>query len=635
MSELADLADEDPLRGAADRYLTLRKFAPELIEALEFKAARSNDPTLSAIRLLRDLNRSGKRDVPADAPMPFRKDWKRLVSEGGQPNRRLYETAVFATLRDKLRSGDVWVERSSNYRRFDSYLLPPAAVPAIAAELGLPATADEWLAARGAELDRRLKRFARRLRRGELEGVELRDGRLHVAPVKAATPPEADALADRIDAMLPRVRITEVLHEVNRATGFAAAFTNLRTGERCDNENALLATILADATNLGLTRMAAASQGVTRDQLIWTADAYIRPETYKAALARIIDAHHALPIAAIWGDGTTSSSDGQFFRSAKRGDAAGEINARYGHDPGLSFYTHLSDQHGPYSVKVMSATNHEAPYVLDGLLHHGTQLKIGTHYTDTGGASDHVFILCAMLGFRFCPRLRDLPDRKLACIEPAVDLHGSAAAARPADQGRCHPGALGRDGAPGRVAEGRHRGAVRHAEEARGLPPAKPARPGAAGAGAHRTHAVHARLAGEPGAAPALPCRAEQERAAPLPRAGHLHLQAGPDRRPRRRGAAIPRLGAEPRDRRDRLSGTRPTLPMPWRTCAPMARAVPDALLAHTIAAELGAHRLLGRFPLGSRRRNRRQAPAAQPPAASGRRVSPTFPVRSTLALFI
>jgi TnpA family transposase len=67
----------------------------------------------------------------------------------------------------------------------------------------------------------------------------------------------------------------------------------------------------------------------------------------------------------------------------------------------------------------MSATSHEAPYVLDGLLHHGTLLKIDTHYTDTGGASDHVFILCALLGFRFCPRLRDLPERKLACIAPA------------------------------------------------------------------------------------------------------------------------------------------------------------------------------------------------------------------------
>jgi TnpA family transposase len=51
-------------------------------------------------------------------------------------------------------------------------------------------------------------------------------------------------------------------------------------------------------------------------------------------------------------------------------------------------------------------------------MHHGTGLRIGTHYTDTGGASDHVFILCTMLGFRFCPRLRDFPDRKLACIEP-------------------------------------------------------------------------------------------------------------------------------------------------------------------------------------------------------------------------
>jgi hypothetical protein len=39
---LAALAEEDPLLGAADRYRTLRKFAPELLEVLEFKAARSH-----------------------------------------------------------------------------------------------------------------------------------------------------------------------------------------------------------------------------------------------------------------------------------------------------------------------------------------------------------------------------------------------------------------------------------------------------------------------------------------------------------------------------------------------------------------------------------------------------------------
>ncbi len=353
-------------------------------------------------------------------PMPFRKEWKRLISEPGRPNRRLYETAVFATLRDKLRSGDVWVEGSSNYRRFDSYLLPPAAVPAIAAELGLPATADEWLARRGAELDRRLKRFARRLRRGRARRGRFARRPPACRPGQGGDPARSRSIGrrDRRDAPAsanhravarsqPPNRLLRRLHQ-------SAHRRVLRQRER------LLAAILADATNLGLTRMTAASPGVTRDQLIWIADAYIRPETYQAALARIINAHHALPIAAIWGDGTTSSSDGQFFRSAKRGDAAGDIDARYGRDPGLSFYTHLSDQHGPYNIKVMSATSHEAPYVLDGLLHHETLLKIDTHYTDTGGASDHVFILCALLGFRFCPRLRDLPERKLASIVPVA-----------------------------------------------------------------------------------------------------------------------------------------------------------------------------------------------------------------------
>jgi hypothetical protein len=191
VADLAKLAEEDPLLRAADRWKTLRKFAPDLIEALEFRAARAGDPMLAALQLLAKLNRSGRREVPLDAPMPFRKEWRRIVMEDGTPNRRLYETAVLATLRDKLRSGDIWVERSSSYRRFDSYLLPPPAVPATAAALGLPATADEWLATRAAELDRRLRRFARRLRRGELEGSPA-SSRRHLqglaAAVRAARP---------------------------------------------------------------------------------------------------------------------------------------------------------------------------------------------------------------------------------------------------------------------------------------------------------------------------------------------------------------------------------------------------------------------------------------------------------------
>ena len=67
----------------------------------------------------------------------------------------------------------------------------------------------------------------------------------------------------------------------------------------------------------------------------------------------------------------------------------------------------------PYYTKVIAATASEAPHVLDGLLYHQTGLQIEEHYTDTGGATDHVFGLCHLFGFRFAPRIRDLKDRRL------------------------------------------------------------------------------------------------------------------------------------------------------------------------------------------------------------------------------
>ncbi|MEP6869070.1 MAG: Tn3 family transposase [Novosphingobium sp.] len=420
VASIADTAHVDPLIVAGDKYATLRKFAPDLLEALQFRASKGSTKTIAAIEMLRELNKSGKRELPVHPPMPFRKDWQKLVvGEDGKVNRRLWEVATLAHLRNKLRSGDVWVERSAGYRRFDSYLLSEPQAAPIAADLCLPSSATEWLTERSQQLDWRLKKFAQRLKRNDLHGVRFDDGRLQISPVRTVVSGEAEALADQLDAMMPRIRITELLHEVARDTGFLKGFTNLRTGEACPNESALLATILADGTNLGLARMAAASEGVTRDQLMWTHDAYIREETYRAALASIINAHHRLPFSAVWGAGTTSSSDGQFFRGAKRGASGGDINARYGVDHGFSFYTHNSDQRAPYHVNVISAATHEAPYVLDGLTSHGTDLNITEHYTDTGGATDHVFALCAMLGFRFCPRLRDFPDRRLIPIGQA------------------------------------------------------------------------------------------------------------------------------------------------------------------------------------------------------------------------
>lgn len=407
-----ELATSDALSLASEKYTYMRKFAPAFLEAFTFNASDAGDDLKGAIALLRDQNKTGKRKLPANPPMPFAaKHWRSLIIEDGQPKRRLYETAVVSTLRDRLRAGDVWVDGSREYRRFDSYLMPRNKAEMAMRKAGFETNPEIWLVDRREKLTKRLEQVDTALKYGTLPGVRIEREKLKITPHDAVTSPEAMRLERAVDAVMPRIRITELLWEVNAQTGFLDAFTDLRSGKHHDEPAAVLATILAGATNLGLERMAYASSRVTHAQLTWAQTWYLRSETFADALGRIVDAHHDLPFAQNWGTAGQTSSDGQFF-AANRG--SGIINAKYGPDPGLKIYSFLSGQYGSFHSSVIGATAGEAPFVLDGLLGNPASFDPLVHYTDTGGVSDHVFALFHLLGMSFAPRLRDFPDRRLA-----------------------------------------------------------------------------------------------------------------------------------------------------------------------------------------------------------------------------
>ena len=118
-------------------------------------------------------------------------------------------------------------------------------------------------------------------------------------------------------------------------------------------------------------------------------------------------------MAKMWGFGETASSDGQFFPTTWQGIAMNLINAKYGNTPGLKAYTHVSDQFAPLATQTIPATVNEASYILNSLLVSETGKQIKEQYADTGGFTDHVFAMTALLGFRFVPRIRDLPSKRL------------------------------------------------------------------------------------------------------------------------------------------------------------------------------------------------------------------------------
>ena len=416
---LAQPESFDFLHRMGDGYATLRRYAPEFLGVLKLRAAPAAKDVLDAIEALRLMNSSNAKQVPNDAPSKFiTPRWARLVKTGAGFDRRFYELCALSELKNKLRSGDVWVQGSRQFKDFNEYLVPAEKFTTmqLANELPLavPTNCDQYLHERLTLLESQLAKTNLMALANELPDASITTATgLKITPLDAAVPDEAQALIDQSAALLPHVKITELLMEVDGWTGFTNHFTHLKTGDVAKDKTLLMTTLLADGINLGLSKMAESCPGTTYTKLAWLQAWHIRDETYSAALANLVNAQFRHPFADHWGDGTTSSSDGQNFRVGSKAQSTGHVNPKYGSEPGRTFYTHISDQYAPFSTKVVNVGVRDSTYVLDGLLYHESDLRIEEHYTDTAGFTDHVFGLMHFLGFRFAPRIRDLGDTKL------------------------------------------------------------------------------------------------------------------------------------------------------------------------------------------------------------------------------
>ncbi len=464
------------------------------------------------------MNSDNARKVPADAPTEFIKPrWQKLVMTDTGIDRRYYELCALSEMKNALRSGDIWVQGSRQFKDFEDYLVPPAKFASLkqASELPLAVATDcnRYLNDRLTLLETQLATVNRMATANELPDAIITESGLKITPLDAAVPDTAQALIDQTAMILPHVKITELLLEVDEWTGFTRHFAHLKSGDPAKDKNLLLTTILADAINLGLTKMAESCPGTTYAKLAWLQAWHIRDETYGAALADLVNAQFRHPFAEHWGDGTTSSSDGQNFRTGSKAESTGHINPKYGSSPGRTFYTHISDQYAPFHTKVVNVGVRDSTYVLDGLLYHESDLRIEEHYTDTAGFTDHVFALMHLLGFRFAPRIRDLGDTKLyipkgdAAYDALKPMIGGTLNIKHV---RAHWDEILR------LATSIKQGTVTASlmPKARQLPtPERPGR-GAPRAGPHRAHAVHPGLAAKRGTAPPRACRPEQGRGA-------------------------------------------------------------------------------------------------------------------------
>ncbi len=405
------------------RYPSIRKYFAEFL-LLPFAAEQGSDNLLRAINIVRKMDFGEVKILPQDAPTSFvPKELRRaLTNKDGSINRNAWEMGLALAVKDALRSGDLYLPQSKQHVSFWDLILNDSSWEESRetsfSELEQPQQNEiktEIIQQFDESVALAKKHF------DDDNFAEIHKGKLKLKRYdKIVLPTTVTNLQKAINASMPSIRIEQLLMEVDQLTGFCRHFTPIQSHNSRPKHfyRNLIAALISQATNLGVVSMSASVQGVTVDMLRHVLHYYIREETLKAASADIVNQHHLLPLSAVHGTGTLSSSDGQRFKIRADSLLASYYPRYYGYyEKAIGIYTHTSDQYSVYSTKIISCSPREALYVLDGLLENNSVLKIREHTTDTHGYTEIIFALCRLLGFYFMPRIRDLKDQQLYRID--------------------------------------------------------------------------------------------------------------------------------------------------------------------------------------------------------------------------
>lgn len=372
-SQEEDLQEIDFLIKAQRNF----NYTNKLLECIKFDS--NTKPEF--IKCLNEFPKfKGKKTVKIDISF-FSKQWQNII-QNNDYSKKVLEVAILYSIRDYIRSGDIFVRESRKYNSFDHYLIE---------------TPKEYDYSELNEILMELKNELSILKKLNFNTKIKTDN--------------SSSLSNRIYSFFPKVTMTDILYEVNSWTNVLEEFRNLDY-ETSKKQKELVATLLANGHNIEFSKMAISSN-INETSLRRLSEIYFNHDLLYKAQKTLVNYHHSLDIVGNWGEGKTSSSDGMRVPITLKTIYA-DYNTHYGNKGG-AMYRHVTDQYTPYYIQMLEGR--DSNHVLDGLLYHGTNLDISDHSTDTAGYTEQMFALTYLLGFNFKPRIKNLEQQQLYAFE--------------------------------------------------------------------------------------------------------------------------------------------------------------------------------------------------------------------------
>lgn len=389
------------------------RLSPVLM-GLDFDYATSSPALLEAIQHFKSTDGKIGQNPPLGFLMSQQKDAIYRDSTLIEP---LYKCLLFIKAARALKSGELNLLYSYRYRSVESYLIDKSEWEKnrkqILEQTGLSkfADGDAYLDILKSRLDDRYRIVNENFQRGQNPFLNIDpNGKVHVR-----TPRTDFENREIISAMLSRegvVPIIQVLRETDRMCQFTDTFKHhaVKNIKSNPSKQLILAGIIGKGCNIGVRKLANISTGLSENSLINTVNWYFDLKNIQAANRKLVEMINKLSLANnyIYTPGRLhSSSDGR-----KVGVAVDSLLSNYsfkyfGHEKGVSIYTFIDERQVLFYSTVISASDREAAFVIDGLMQNDVE-ESRIHSTDTHGFTETIFCATHFMDTAFAPRIKNI-----------------------------------------------------------------------------------------------------------------------------------------------------------------------------------------------------------------------------------
>jgi len=384
---------------------------------LSFDDISSNANIIKAIQYYQDK----KCKISHNAPTQFLlKKEKDAIFENGTINIALYKIFLYRHIVSHIKSGDLSLKYSYEYRSLDDYMISidgwKKRKKQLINDAGLSQYADskKHLNILKEKLENMYTNINNRFIEGENVYLLMRpNGRFHVKT--PAIDYEKSKYISSILANDGEIPIIQVLREADRVCQFTGLFTHHsnRNSVKEITSEVGIAGIMGLGCNIGTRRMAQKSVGIKNSVLLDAVNWRFSNKNLSKINKKIVAEIESLNLPNIFKvdeNCLLSSSDGKKITVSVDSLIANYSYKYYGKERGVAIYSFINEKQTLFHSTVFSSSDREAIYLIDGLLHNTTPIQ-HIHATDTHGYTEAIFAATHLIDVAFAPRFKRIEDQ--------------------------------------------------------------------------------------------------------------------------------------------------------------------------------------------------------------------------------